>query len=789
MNEDRPPRNIAASVHQRLLNRSRRTGEDFQFLLQRYAAERFLYRLGKSRHRNRFVLKGAMLYALWGGSIYRATRDLDFTGYGDSDSTAVLKCFQDICCVSTPDDGIEFRASTVRVEPILDQAEYHGLRLRFQAFIGTAQIAMQVDVGFGNAIEPPAIDVEYPTLLNSPAPNIRAYPHEAVVAEKLHAMHRLGEANSRLKDFYDLYVLSRQFDFDGARLAEAILATFKRRGTPIDLPLPAALAPRFYSDAKRTEQWRAYLKRNSLPAAPEDFTMVGDRLRTFLEPVWSALTSGSRFARFRPAGADWTTDLAHIELSSPSKTPDNQSQQVSQSIGTGILAAHPTPMDINPSTRSFKPYPAYKPSAVQWLDTIPAHWHEKPLKFVTRINPDVINEATPSDFELLYLDISNVDSQGNIGQIETMRFETAPSRARRRVKAGDTVLSTVRTYLKAIAFLSDPPENLIVSTGFAVLRPTENLYAPYLWRAVHSHQFIDTVVAYSEGIGYPSITPTQLGRLVVPVPPFPEQQRITAFLDRETAKIDALVAKKERLIELLQEKRTALITHAVTKGLDPNVSTKASEVEWLQNIPAHWEMKKLKYISPFITVGIVVNPGAYVSDEGLPYIYGAEIREGVIDVASARRITATDSNRNEKTKLQTGDLVTVLVGAPGVTAVVPPECAGGNCASVMLMRKGAFDSHWLCFAMNSRVLKYQVELVQYGAAQEQFNIAHAVNFVVPVPPLSEQHQIASFLRRESTKIDALASRVREAIDRLKEYRAALIAAAVTGKIDVRETAA
>jgi hypothetical protein len=202
------PHNMAASVHDRLLNGSRTRGEDFQFILQRYAAERFLYRLGESTYRDRYVLKGAMLFALWGGSIYRPTRDLDFTGYGDNEAEAVLASLREICDLAVPDDGLTFDSSTLAAEPIRDTAEYNGLRVRFQAKLGSARLAMQIDIGFGNAIEPQPCEVEYPTLLDGASPRIRAYPPEAVVAEKLHALVVLGEANSRMKDLYDLHVIA-----------------------------------------------------------------------------------------------------------------------------------------------------------------------------------------------------------------------------------------------------------------------------------------------------------------------------------------------------------------------------------------------------------------------------------------------------------------------------------------------------------------------------------------------------------------------------------------------------
>lgn len=303
----RPPTNLAASIHRRLLNGARARQEDVQFVLQRYCAERFLYRVGESRHREEFVLKGAMLFALWGGSLYRPTRDLDFTGYGSDDVEAVLDRFRTICTQPVTDDGVRFDAATLTAEPIRDEVEYGGLRIVFDAWLGKAgPIRMQVDVGFGNAIVPGAVEAEYPTLLDAPAPRIRTYPHEAVVAEKLHAMVVLGERNSRQKDFYDLYVLAQTFAFEGDPLTRAIVATFGRRKTPIPTPLPTALAPRFYADGQRATQWRAYLERNRLPGAPADLVQTGEVLLAFLGPPWRALVNGEHYASSWPPGGHWS---------------------------------------------------------------------------------------------------------------------------------------------------------------------------------------------------------------------------------------------------------------------------------------------------------------------------------------------------------------------------------------------------------------------------------------------------------------------------------------------------
>lgn len=289
------PTNLAESIRQKLLNGAKQRQEDPQFILQRYAQERFLYRLGKSTHRDKFVLKGAMLFAMWGGSLYRPTKDLDFTGYGSSEEAAVLDRLREICMLDGGGDGIEFDAASLRTEPIREDVEYGGIRILFVGRLGKHEVKMQIDVGFGNAIEPGARESDYPALLDAPAPSIRAYPQEAVVAEKLHAMVMKGEINSRYKDFYDVYVLASGFAFDGAVLTRSIAATFERRKTAFGDDVPVALTSRFFAAAARAAQWRAYVQRNKLPGAPSDFDRVGELLLLFLAPPYEALRGVSEF--------------------------------------------------------------------------------------------------------------------------------------------------------------------------------------------------------------------------------------------------------------------------------------------------------------------------------------------------------------------------------------------------------------------------------------------------------------------------------------------------------------
>ena len=292
----------AESIRRRLRNELRSRGEDVTLGLQRYAAERFLFRLGRSRHRERFVLKGATLLAIW-GKRYRPTRDIDFTGYGSSDQDEVLRDFREIC--DTPDtvDPLVFDRSSLTVESIRDGSEYDGLRIRMKARLGASDVGVQIDIGFGNAIVPGPEETEVRTILGDPPPRILAYPRESIVAEKLNAMVTLGERNSRLKDFYDLHALASEFDFDQDTLVRAVRATFERRRTPIDGALPAPITAPFYASADRLAQWRAYVTRNGLSGAPSDFQLVGELLARFLQPVWTRLlVEETAIASWAPGG-------------------------------------------------------------------------------------------------------------------------------------------------------------------------------------------------------------------------------------------------------------------------------------------------------------------------------------------------------------------------------------------------------------------------------------------------------------------------------------------------------
>lgn len=240
------PADVAASIRARLLNRSRKAGEEFELHLVRYASERFLYRPGASPHRDKFILKGAALLTLWLRDPYRATRDLDFLARGSGDRQAIRHLVEAICAVPCPEDGLRFDVASLDTSPIRADDEYQGIRVVLQAWLGQARIRLQLDFGYGDAVVPRPLQADYPTMLAElPQPRVRAYPREASVAEKVEAMVQLGRRNSRMKDFHDIWALSSAFAFDGGVLLRAIVACFERRGTAWLTTDPDALTPRF----------------------------------------------------------------------------------------------------------------------------------------------------------------------------------------------------------------------------------------------------------------------------------------------------------------------------------------------------------------------------------------------------------------------------------------------------------------------------------------------------------------------------------------------------------------
>jgi predicted nucleotidyltransferase component of viral defense system len=273
--------NLPASIRARLLALSKATSQTFDLVLTRFALERLLYRLSKSQYADRFVLKGAMLLTTWFDDPTRPTRDIDLLGFGDPDSDQILQAFREIMQVEV-EDGIDFEPDSLGIDRIREDDRYGGVRMRARAILAGARISVVIDIGFGDAIEPGLEQLVYPTLLDFPAPQLRAYAQETVIAEKFQAMVDLGRANSRMKDFYDIWLLAKSFHFENDRLARAIAATFARRLTPIPVELPDALSAEFAADPAKIRQWEAF--KEDLALDPGALAAVVGELAEFLMP-------------------------------------------------------------------------------------------------------------------------------------------------------------------------------------------------------------------------------------------------------------------------------------------------------------------------------------------------------------------------------------------------------------------------------------------------------------------------------------------------------------------------
>ncbi len=299
------PTNVAASVKQRLLNRARERKEDFNLLLTKYGLERILYRIGHSKYKDSFVLKGALLFELWTEQQYRPTRDADFLSKGESSPERYQQIFEEICNLDVEDDGVRFDQDTVKVEKIKEDQDYEGLRVTLTGFMEAARLPVQIDIGFGDPVSP--IETDFPTLLQSVPPRLLSYPRETVIAEKFEAMVKLGMANTRMKDFHDLKTLSELFHFESEPLVTAIQRTFERRKTalPVGEP-PIALTEEFSSDRTNTAQWNAFVAKNKFYIQPSSLESVTTSIRKFVMPLMqSEIQRGKGRFHWEPSKS-WT---------------------------------------------------------------------------------------------------------------------------------------------------------------------------------------------------------------------------------------------------------------------------------------------------------------------------------------------------------------------------------------------------------------------------------------------------------------------------------------------------
>ncbi len=458
----------------------------------------------------------------------------------------------------------------------------------------------------------------------------------------------------------------------------------------------------------------------------------------------------------------------------------------------------------------WRPYPAYKDSGVEWLGEIPAHWEVKRLKTIASVQLSNVDKKSVEGQESVRL-CNYVDVYYNehiTAKLDFMAATGTPEQVRRfSLRAGDVLItkdSESWTDIAVPAVVTVDLPDTLCGYHLALVRPGAGCDGAFLARAFSAIGPRDQFQVAANGITRFGLGGDAIRTGHFATPPVKEQRAIATFLDRETAKIDALVAKKERLIELLQEKRAALVTRAVTRGLlgmrpqeaalesgdaSPHSKFKDSGVEWLGEIPAHWEVKRLWHLTPSgrrIMYGIVL-PGPNV-DDGVPIVKGRDVSADRLRLDRLNRTTFEIESGYVRSRLRGGDLVYAIRGSIGEVAVVPDELEGANLTqdAARIAYTPASQGRWLLYALKSAAVFAQLESGALGATIRGVNIRDLKRASLPVPGRAEQEAIARFLDDQAAKIDALEANIRDAINRLKEFRTALISAAVTGKIDVRE---
>lgn len=411
-----------------------------------------------------------------------------------------------------------------------------------------------------------------------------------------------------------------------------------------------------------------------------------------------------------------------------------------------------------------------------WVGSPPDTWKTEWLKWTVRLSTE-----RPSEEEVETLPyIANEDISSWTGKL--LRDDPQPADAdSRKFRTDDILFNKLRPYLAKVFHTTFDG----VSSGeLLCLRPSARVLPRYLFYVVSSKAFVDAVNAETFGSKMPRADWGTVGHQPLPLPPFDTQRRIATFLDGKSARIDGLIAKKRALLERLSEKRQAIITQAVTKGLDPAAPMKDRGIEWLGQNPAHWEVKPLKRISQRVTVGIVVTPAAYYADEGVLALRGLNVRTMGFDLSDTRNITEDGHELNRKSELREGDLVAVRTGAPGTTAIVSEDLAGSNCIDLVIIRKPLnADPRYLGWFLNSDVAAVQYTLGSEGALQQHFNVETSKATLICLPPVEEQRAIAAHIDFELAAHDRQSQLVESSVSQLLEYRSAVITAAVTGQIE------
>ena len=442
-----------------------------------------------------------------------------------------------------------------------------------------------------------------------------------------------------------------------------------------------------------------------------------------------------------------------------------------------------------------RPYPAMKDSGVEWLGEVPEHWDTRPLKRWVRMNAAVLPETTVPDHEFRYVDIGSVGTGVLTQKPQRLRFGSAPSRARRVVCKGDTIISTVRTYLKAVYFVDRDAEELICSTGFAVLTPRLGTLPKFVSYLARSDPFTNRVTADSVGIAYPAIVETRLGSFHVAVPPLPEQSAIVRFLDHVDRRIRRYIRAKQKLITLLEEQRQAIIHRAVTRGLDPDVRLKPSGVEWLGDVPAHWEVVRSSRLV-MLTTGFPFTSEGFSHDEGdIRLLRGINIAPGRIRWEAAVRWPTSQARDFVEYALREGDIV-LGMDRPIVRGGVRVAVIGrADVPSLVLQRvarirtRSGLDASFAFLLLGGKSFADYLAPIFTGISVPHISPEQIGSFRIALPPPSEQRRIVNWVQANTLTLKALAESARSELDLLREYRTRLISDVVTGKLDVREAAA
>ena len=427
-----------------------------------------------------------------------------------------------------------------------------------------------------------------------------------------------------------------------------------------------------------------------------------------------------------------------------------------------------------------------KPSGIDWIGDIPESWKVRPLKYLAKCNQDVLLETTAPDYSFRYVDIGSVTYERGITGYQELRFEDSPSRARRKVSVGDTIISTVRTYLKAIAIISDS-ENVIVSTGFAVYTPDEAIYPQYLYYFCKSEGFVQEIDKNSYGIAYPAINTDLLSRICIAYPCYEEQQAIADFLDKECAQIDSITADLEKQIELLQQYKKSLITETVTKGLDKSVPMKDSGVEWIGKIPEHWQKTRIKFEASIIGSGTTPDSGnsMYYDNGEHSWIQSGDLYGKDYIYETEKQLTNLAILECHALNWYTKDFVVVaMYGASVGNVAISKIDSFTNQACCVIKLNEKNDNRYLFYFL--KAAQEEMLLKAFGGTQPNISQIIIKNLNFLNVPLLEQIEIADFLDSKCDMINEMLQSKKDQYDILIKHKKSLIYEYVTGKKRVKE---